>query len=147
MSTNTIQTLLSVLNKQAQSTAPSNSIMDFGTIQSVEPLSIYVDTLKLTLPAEHFFLGEMLRPHKVTIPHTHQYNGVTEKTNDGGQGASPHDHEIKEQMTEDTHLTQDYVVVEMYPKLAVGDRVLLFSFNDSQKYYVVERIKAVGDSE
>ena len=88
----------------------------------------------------------MLRPHKVTIPHKHEYNGVTELTNDGGLGASPHQHEIKQQITEDLHVgtggyKQDYVTLEIYPKLTIGDRVLLFAFNGGQKYYVAERIE------
>ncbi len=37
-------------------------------------------------PREYFWLGQMVRPHKVTIPHTHIYNGETE------ENASPASH-------------------------------------------------------
>lgn len=138
--------LLEVLNGYTQSQSPANSNMIFGTVMSVEPLAIKLDNMNETLPADFFFLGQMCRPHKVTIPHKHEYNGQTEQTNDGGQGASPHQHEIKQQVTEDLHIgtggyQQDYVVLDIYPTLAVGDKVLLFSFADGQKYYVAERLE------
>ncbi len=138
--------LLEVLNGYTQSQSPANSNMVFGTVMSVDPLAIKLDNMNETLPADFFFLGQMCRPHKVTIPHKHEYNGQTEQTNDGGQGASPHQHEIKQQVTEDLHVgtggyQQDYVVLDIYPTLAVGDKVLLFSFADGQKYYVAERLE------
>ena len=88
----------------------------------------------------------MVRPHKVTIPHKHEYNGDTELTNDGGLGATDHKHSILKQKTEDLHVgtggyKQDYVVLDIYPPLAINDKVLLFRFNDGQKYYVAERIE------
>ena len=71
-------------------------------------------------------------------------NGETELANDG-QGAD-HKHQILQQVTEDLHegtggYSQPDVTLEIEPKLKVGDRVLLFSFNDGQKYYVAERIE------
>ena len=118
----------------------------YGTIRTLNPLSVLVDGHSVALPEEFFILGQNVRPHKVTIPHKHEYNGVTELANDGGQGATDHKHEIKQQITEDLHVgtggyKQDYVTLEIYPKLAIGDRVLLFAFNGGQKYYVAERIE------
>ncbi len=83
-------------------------------------------------PREYFWLGQMVRPHKVRIPHghiyngkteenaspashRHEYNGVTQPGGDpehlhaiSGQITEPvtetkHDHEIKNQVTEDVH--------------------------------------------
>ena len=117
----------------------------YGTIVKLSPLSIKIDDLADTITEEFLVLGQMCRPHTVTIPHKHEYNGQTEQTNDGGQGASSHSHEIKKQITEDLHVgtggyKQDSVTLEIYPKLKVGDKVLMFSFNNGQKYYVAESI-------
>lgn len=115
----------------------------YGTIKTLEPLSIKIDTINETIPEEFLVLGQMCRPHTVTIPHKHEYNGITEETNDGGQGASPHSHEIKEQITNDVHdgiNEEPFITLEIYPKLQVGDTVLMFSFNNGQKFYVAERI-------
>lgn len=122
-----------------------SSELIYGTINTLNPLSIKIDTLKEPIPEEFLVLGQMCRPHTVTIPHKHEYNGVTEETNDGGQGASAHSHEIKQQVTEDLHegtggYKQDSVTLEIYPKLKVGDTVLMFSFNNGQKFYVAERV-------
>ena len=117
----------------------------YGTIKSLNPLSILVDGHSEPLSEEFFILGQNVRPHKVTIPHKHEYNGQTELENDG-QG-SDHYHEIKQQTTEDLHVgtggyKQDYVILDIYPPLAVNDRVLMIRSNDGQKYYILERIEA-----
>lgn len=117
----------------------------YGTIVTLDPLSVKIDTLSEPIPEDFLVLGQMCRPHTVTIPHKHEYNGMTEMTNDGGQGAQNHQHEIKQQVTEDLHegtggYSQESVTLEIYPKLQVGDRVLMFSFNNGQKFYIAERI-------
>lgn len=128
----------------ATSNVKSSELL-YGTIVTLQPLSIKIDDLAQTIPQEFLVLGQMCRPHNVTIPHKHEYNGITESTYDGGQGASSHTHDIKQQTTEDLHVgtggyKQDYVTLEIYPKLQIGDRVLMFSFNNGQKFYVAERI-------
>ena len=35
---------------------------------------------------------------------------------------------------------EDSVEIEIYPRLAVGDVVLLFAFNNFQRWYVAERL-------
>lgn len=141
-----INKMLNSISKLAQAQMPKGGNgLTYGRIKSLDPLSIRVDNYNFDLPAEFFVLGQMVRPHTVTIPHKHEYNGFTEETNDGGQGASSHKHEIKQQVTEDLHegtggYSQDSVTLEIEPKLQVGDKVLLFSFNEGQKYYVAERI-------
>ena len=115
----------------------------YGTINSLEPFSVKIDTLNEIIPEEFLVLGQMCRPHTVTIPHKHEYNGITELTNDGGQGAQNHQHEIKEQITNDVHQginEVNFITLEIYPKLQVGDTVLMFSFNNGQKFYIAERI-------
>lgn len=120
----------------------------YGTILTLDPLSIKIENFNQPITEEFLVLGQMCRPHQVTIPHKHEYNGVTELTNDGGQGAQDHQHEILQQVTEDLHVgtggySQDSVTLEIYPKLKIGDTVLMFSFNNGQKYYVAERVENV----
>lgn len=136
--------LIDAINSTQGAVTPKHSELLYGTIITLNPLSIKVDDIGI-LPEECFVLGQMCRPHTVTIPHKHEYNGVTEQTNDGGQGASPHSHEIKQQVTEDLHegtggYSQESVILEIHPKLTEGDRVMLFSFNNGQKFYVAERV-------
>ena len=126
-------------------TSIQSSELLYGTIVSLDPLGVKIDTLKDVITEEFLVLGQMCRPHTVTIPHKHEYNGITEETNDGGQGAQNHSHEIKQQITEDLHVgtggySQESVILEIYPKLKVGDKVLMFSFNNGQKFYIAERV-------
>ena len=121
--------------------------MLYATITSVSPIEIKLQS-GLVIDAGHIYLGEALRPHKVTIPHTHEYNGSTERTIGlVGYSGTPidHSHDIKKQTTEDVHKEnteyEKYVTLEMYPKLAKGDIVLVFAFNNFQKFYIAERIK------
>lgn len=142
--TNSYNRLINALSKYSNATSElRSSELLYGTIVSLEPLKIKISTFKEPLTEEFLVLGQMVRPHTVTIPHKHEYNGITELANDG-QGAD-HQHEIKQQITEDLHVgtggyEQESVILEIYPKLSVGDIVLMFSFNNGQKYYVAERI-------
>lgn len=126
--------LLDILHTNTAERLPANSDMTYGTIVTIDPLSIKVDNLGLTLPADFFFLGQMCRPHRVTIPHKHEYNGQT--TNG---------YSISQQLTNDVHdgiNSEEFVTIDIYPTLAEGDKVLLFSFADGQKYYVAERLES-----
>lgn len=55
-----------------------------------------------------------------------------------------HKHILSRQITKDVHFPKsDYeesVTIEIEPKLAVGDTVLMFAFNNFQKWYVAERV-------
>ena len=141
---NNLKKLIESIAKYTQATSSvKSSELLYGTIVTLEPLSVKISTFKEPITEEFLVLGQMCRPHTVTIPHKHEYNGITELANDG-QGAD-HQHEIKQQTTEDLHVgtggySQESVVLEIYPKLQVGDIVLMFSFNDGQKYYIAERI-------
>ena len=122
----------------------------YGTVSGINPLQITLQS-GLVIKEPHLFLGEALRPHNVSMPHKHQYSGDTESTAGlVGYASTPidHKHSIKKQTTEDVHKTQGnkekYITIEMYPKLDVSDTVLVFAFNDFQKFYVAERIK-IGD--
>ena len=139
--------------------------MTFGVVKSVDPLKIDIGN-NIILTEEFLFLGQMCRPHKVKIPHTHQYSGVTEFASASSVATDPtltqkgdlqvtgqatatevkgHQHDIKEQTTEDVHKEgtdyEDSVTIEIEPKLAEGDKVLMFAFNNHQMYYVAERIE------
>ena len=157
------QNFINAIKKMVKQNKPNTMI--YGIVKTVDPLSIDIGN-GIVLPKEFLFLGQMCRPHKVKIPHTHQYNGETEYssassvatdptlTNKGdltfsGQGSltevKGHKHDIKEQVTEDVHKEgtdfEEYVTIEIEPKLKKGDTVLMFAFNDYQKYYVAERIE------
>ena len=146
MTTNMSQLVNSIVQMANATSDVRSSELLYGTIVTLDPLSVRVDNLKEPIPEEFLVLGQMCRPHTVTIPHKHEYNGITEMTNDGGQGAQNHQHEIKQQITEDLHVgtggySQESVVLEIYPKLQIGDTVLMFSFNNGQKYYIAERVE------
>ena len=137
--------------------------MIFGKVTKIKPLNIDIGG-NIILTEDFLFLGQMCRPHKVKIPHTHEYNGTTE--NSGASGVATgvtnkgdltitgqvtvletngHNHKIKEQVTEDVHKSnttyEKYVTIEIEPKLKVGDTVLMFAMNNLQMYYVAERIE------
>lgn len=140
--------------------------MIYGTVKTLDPISIEIYQ-GIILEEAQLFLGQMCRPHKVTIPHTHEYNGTTEYSSASvvatgiippdhkgdlsfaGDGSLSetfgHPHNIKDQVTEDVHKKgsdyEEYVVLEIEPKLKVGDKVLMFAFNNYQKFYVAERIE------
>lgn len=136
--------------------------LTFGTVVKVEPLEIDIGN-NIILTKEFLFLGQMCRPHKVKIPHTHQYNGTTENGTTGISATttatisstptpgtvtiidSGHTHKIKEQVTEDVHKKgtdfEESVTLEIEPVLQKGDKVLMFAFNNYQMYYVAERIE------
>lgn len=133
---------------------PQSNNMIVGEITSIDPLKIDIGN-NIVLTKKFLYLGQMCRPYKVTIPHTHEYNGDTENAKTGISAAAPngpceitdtgHTHQIKDQVTEDVHKKgSDYeesVTIEIYPKLKVGDKVLLFAMNNNQFYYVAERIE------
>ena len=206
------QNFINAIKKMVKQNKPNTMI--YGIVKTVDPLSIDIGN-GIVLPKEFLFLGQMCRPHKVKIPHTHildthftemspsvgsigagtiagtafeqtqkalaESTMVTYKTLDengnevtntiskknlgrssiqtsievGGQATivddsvmitdSEHKHIINKQITKDVHFPKsDYeecVIIEIEPKLKVGDTVLMFAFNDYQKYYVAERIE------
>ena len=206
------QNFINAIKKMVKQNKPNTMI--YGTVKTVDPLSIDIGN-GIVLPKEFLFLGQMCRPHKVKMPHTHildthftetspsvgsigagiiagkafeqtqktiaESTMVTYKTLDengnevtntiskknlgrssiqtsikvGGQATivddsvmitdSEHKHIINKQITKDVHFPKsDYeecVILEIEPKLKVGDTVLMFAFNDYQKYYVAERIE------
>lgn len=155
--------LVSLIRAIAKGNQSNNLIV--GTVNKLSPLEIDIGN-EVVLNANQLILGQMCRPHKVTIPHTHQYNGVVEFASASSVATDPtlkqkgdltvtgqatvtetkgHQHDIKEQVTEDVHKKNtDYeksVTIEIEPKLKVGDKVLMFAFNNFQMYYVAERIE------
>ena len=155
-----VRVMKNIANKSNQ---PDTMI--FGEVKAIDPIEIDIGN-NIVLTEEFLFLGQMCRPHKVKIPHTHEYNGTTENAGASGSATDPtltqkgdlsvtgqatvvevsgHKHDIKDQVTEDVHKSgSDYeesVTLEIEPKLKVGDKVLMFAFNNYQMYYVAERIE------
>ena len=147
---------------------PPTNNMIFGEIVSVDPLKIDIGN-NIVLTKKFLYLGQMCRPHTVTIPHTHKYSGETKYASATSLATDPrttergdlsfagsgslaeikgHYHKISDQETDDVHKEgcgtdyEDCVTLEIYPKLAVGDKVLMFAMNNNQMYYVAERIEA-----
>lgn len=154
--------LVNLIRDIAKKEVKNNETMIFGTVVKVDPLEIDIGN-NIVLTKEFLFLGQMCRPHKVKIPHTHQYNGTTENgttgisaTTTATVSATPtpgvitiidsgHTHDIKNQVTEDVHKQgtdfEECVVLEIEPVLQKDDKVLMFAFNNNQMYYVAERIE------
>ena len=219
--------MFNLMRKMNQKKNIDNMII--GTVNKIDPLEVDAGN-GLILSSEFLFLGQMCRPHKVTIPHSHQINafesGITKsintksisagvatdvpqktgsydvktqeiKRNDekgidertlktekklgidlggaslamnvnvatspvstsGGAGTvtstvdlstftvndSGHKHIIPEHSTQDVHFPKtDYeksVTIEIYPRLKVGDKVLMFAMNNYNMYYIAERIE------
>lgn len=62
--------LVNAIQKIAKSSTSQNDTMIFGTVKKVDPLEIDIGN-NIILTKDFLFLGQMCRPHKVTIPHTH----------------------------------------------------------------------------
>lgn len=223
--------MFNLMRKMNQKKNIDNMII--GTVNKIDPLEVDAGN-GLILSSEFLFLGQMCRPHKVTIPHNHQINafeseitksintksisegvatdvpqktgsydvktqeikrndekGIDERTlktetksgidlggaslamnvNVAGSvvaGATPagtspvlvsttvdlstftvndsgHKHIIPEHSTQDVHFPKtEYeksVTIEIYPRLKVGDKVLMFAMNNYNMYYIAERIE------
>jgi hypothetical protein len=85
----------------------------YGTIETLHPLSVRLDN-EIVLPESFLFLGKACRPHRITLPHIHASAG----------------REDPESLT-----------INISPPLREGDRVLIFVFNNEQKFYIAERIE------
>ena len=218
-----------VNNIKKIATPKQTNNMIFGEVTSVDPLKIDIGN-NIVLSGKFLYLGQMCRPHKVTIPHSHLINalesektkaitttgisagtstdvpqttgtydvktqeitrndekGIDERelqtetksnidlggatlkmkvdvsgspiTNGFGPGTvtstidlstftptdNGHEHIIPEHSTQDVHFPDtDYeesVTMEIYPRLKVGDIVLMFAMNNNQLYYVAERVE------
>ena len=158
--------MIDFINTLKEITTPKKTNnMIFGEVTSIDPLKIDIGN-NIVLSGEFLYLGQMCRPHRVTIPHTHQYNGTTEYSSASSVATNPlltqkgdlsfagsgslvevngHQHDIKEQVTEDVHKKgtdyEESVTIEIEPKLQKGDIVLMFAMNDNQMYYVAERVE------
>jgi len=75
---NDIEGIRLLRNLRKLTSQPRSNTMIFGEVVSVDPLKIDIGN-NVVLTKEFLYLGQMCRPHKVTIPHTHIYNGETEK--------------------------------------------------------------------
>jgi len=203
--------------------------MIFGEVVSINPLEIDIGD-NIVLSGKFLYLGQMCRPHKVTIPHNHLINALESETTKGiittkisagtstdvaqttgtydvktqkitkndekgiderelqtetksnidlggaslsmsidvtgsavttntGAGTvtkttdlstftpsdDGHEHIIPEHSTQDVHFPdteyEECVTMEIYPRLKVGDVVLMFAMNNNQMYYVAERVE------
>lgn len=219
--------MFNLMRKMNQKKNIDNMII--GTVNKIDPLEVDAGN-GLILSSEFLFLGQMCRPHKVTIPHSHQINafeskitkaintksisagvatdvpqktgsydvktqdikrndekGIDERTLKtetksgidlggaslsmsvnvtgspiaGSLGAgtvtstidsstftvndSGHKHIIPEHSTQDVHFPkteyEESVTIEIYPRLKVGDKVLMFAMNNYNMYYIAERIE------
>ena len=74
--------MFNLMRKMNQKKNIDNMII--GTVNKIDPLEVDAGN-GLILSSEFLFLGQMCRPHKVTIPHNHQINafesGITKSIN------------------------------------------------------------------
>lgn len=74
--------MFNLMRKMNQKKNIDNMII--GTVNKIDPLEVDAGN-GLILSSEFLFLGQMCRPHKVTIPHSHQINafesGITKSIN------------------------------------------------------------------
>lgn len=75
--------IVNAIKRLSYRNQPNNMI--FGKVVSVSPLKIDIGN-NVVLTKRFLYLGQMCRPFKVTIPHTHKYNGETEKATATGGG-------------------------------------------------------------
>lgn len=225
--------LINIIKTLTDTSKRPNTLI-FGTVKTLTPLSVDIGN-NVILEEEQLILGQMCKPHLVTIPHSHKVNTIfTTKTKaigthkiepllenetheDGTKNvaygklntsgiikekeiaeselesgnvefvfkssewsekkgtahfheltcdkgvsgtANPntspivtetsititdngHKHIIEPFETENVHLNDengvDYVVANMYPPLSIGDTVMMFAFNNYQRYYIAER--------
>ena len=81
---NSMNRFVNVIKKISdQSNKPDT--LTFGIVKSVDPLKIDIGN-NIILTEEFLFLGQMCRPYKVKIPHTHEYNGTTENAGSDEMG-------------------------------------------------------------
>jgi hypothetical protein len=118
-----------LLDSISQLNVDTVSGLMYGDVVSVSPLAIKLDA-RNTLRESFLYLGQACRSYKVTMPHTHAYSGTT-------SAADQHSHSYGGE-TQD--VTQESVEIEIFRPLQVGDKVLLLSFDNGQKYYVAERV-------
>lgn len=64
---NAVQELVAIIMDLCAPQRRDNMV--FGKVTKLDPLEIDIGTMRLT--SDFLFLGQMCRPHKVTIPHTH----------------------------------------------------------------------------
>lgn len=230
---NDIDIINLINNIKKIATPKQTNNMIFGEVISINPLKIDIGN-NIILSGKFLYLGQMCRPHKVTIPHNHLINALESETTKGiittgisagvptdvpqttgtydvktqkitrndekgidereletetksgidlggasltmnvnvagsvvagatpagtapvlvsttvdlstfGVSDSGHEHIIPEHSTQDVHFPNtDYeesVTLEIYPRLKVGDIVLMFAMNNNQMYYVAERVE------
>jgi hypothetical protein len=117
---NKIVDALMQVNKPGINDAVSNVV--YGTIVTLNPLSISISNMVEPLPANFFILGLSFKTRRYKmVPHTHDIyiSGW------GTYTTSPS--------------VETYIDLEPIDPLVIGDKVLLFSFNKGQKYYVAEK--------
>lgn len=155
MSSNDVIRMVNAI--RSVSRVPRQDTMIYGVVVSTEPLKIDIGH-DIILTEDFLFLGQMCRPYKVTIPHTHKINLDTDYSGTSITVESPsgtpmvvtdpsHRHALKDRESDNVHEDgcgtdyEEYVVIEIHPKLKIGDKVLMFAFNNFQMYYVAERME------
>lgn len=127
-----------------------------GEVISVNPLQIKINE-KFILDENSLLLSATVKETWIDIPittgdepsedggtdgvfmHRHHIVGETELANDGGQGASPHKHQIN------IYTKYSLPKIRLWRGLAVGDVVRLLKIQGGQLYFVVEREEMISN--
>ena len=126
MGDSAFQKLVDTMSEVGGSEVPAMSEIIFGTVVSVNPLSIKLQN-KGTLPVEFFILSQMVRKYEIEIVHDHR-----NPTTNTGYGPDPHDHTQPNTRNKTIRLT-------IFEDLKKGEVVRLISLNNGQKYFVIDR--------
>jgi hypothetical protein len=139
---------LDILTNHVQNVIQQESepvLFQTGEVISIDPLQIKLQS-NFILDETSLLLSATVKETWIDIPtttgqegedgvfmHRHQVIGSTEETNDGGQGASPHKHEI--------NIYTQFALpkIRLWRGLIVGDIVRLLKIQGGQFYFVIER--------
>ncbi|MDP5275696.1 DUF2577 domain-containing protein [Chengkuizengella axinellae] len=117
--------------------------IELATIKSTDPYKIQVDNMKIMLEEEDMIIAESLLEHKRTLRIESQDMTLDSKvTNHDIVSTSPHGpcQTTFTQIGLDAKVTGESVEVTIESPLEVGDRVIIASISNNQKYIVLDKV-------
>lgn len=142
MGQNDITVLYNTLADIAKNeTKTIGSSLSYGTVQTVDPLVIVREgedeSSRIPISSKFLVLSPHCRTVTIKAGHTHTVPGTTTDTALGGEYL--HSHGVP-QVTAQESLVQ----LTLWEGLKLGERVIMLSFNQGQKYYI-EKLERWGN--
>ncbi|NDI34571.1 DUF2577 domain-containing protein [Chengkuizengella sediminis] len=116
--------------------------IELATIKSTDPLKIQVDNMKIILEEEDLIVAEPLLEHKRILRIESQEMTLdTDVTSHDIVSTSPHGpcETTFTKLALDAKVTGESVEVTIESPLEVGDRVIVASISNNQKYIVLDK--------